>query len=340
MKWGTEVNNRQMPWKGEKDPYKIWLSEIILQQTRVEQGLNYYKNFINRYKSICQLAHAKDEEVFKLWEGLGYYTRCRNLLATARKICLELKGKFPNQYSDIVKLKGVGPYTAAAIASFAYNLPHAVVDGNVMRVLARFFGIDIAIDSPSGKKTFASLAQTLLDTANPAIYNQSIMDFGATVCTPAKPQCISCPLNTKCYAFSKQKVQLLPVKEKTLAKKNRWFYYIIAEWRGKFYIRKRTAKDIWHGLHEFYLIEPKKEINILNNRQFTELGEEVFTVLSVSEKYIQLLTHQKISTVFIRIKYGRRPKFSQHYQPLSLQEIEKLAFPKTIKIYLEKYLFA
>src|SRR5688572_25601737 len=176
LKWDREQNIRQMPWKEEKDPYKIWLSEIILQQTRVEQGLNYYKNFIKTYPDIRQLARAPDEKVFKLWEGLGYYTRCRNLIATARHISNELKGKFPDNYKDIEALKGVGPYTAAAISSFAFNLPHAVLDGNVFRVLARIFGIDKPVDSTEGKKYFTALAEELLDKKQPGKYNQAIMD--------------------------------------------------------------------------------------------------------------------------------------------------------------------
>ena len=185
QKWNREKNTRQMPWKGEKDPYKIWLSEIILQQTRVEQGLNYYNNFIKTFPDVHKLAKAPEEKIFKLWEGLGYYTRCRNLIASARYISKELKGKFPDTYEEIKALKGVGPYTAAAISSFAFNLPHAVVDGNVFRVLARIFGISTPIDSTEGKKKFTELANKLLDKKQPGFYNQAIMDFGAVICKPA-----------------------------------------------------------------------------------------------------------------------------------------------------------
>src|SRR5579859_1431456 len=187
--WNSSGNFREMPWKGEKDPYKVWLSEVILQQTRVQQGWAYYEKFINAFPTIKDLAAALEQKVFKLWEGLGYYSRCRNLIATARKISDEYNGRFPHTYEEILALKGVGPYTAAAIASFAYNLPHAVVDGNVVRVLARFFGITTAADTTSGKKQFAELATALLDPSQAGIYNQAIMDFGATVCTPRNPQC-------------------------------------------------------------------------------------------------------------------------------------------------------
>ncbi|MCU0351219.1 MAG: A/G-specific adenine glycosylase [Flavobacterium sp.] len=222
MYWHGTLNLRTMPWKGIKDPYKIWLSEIILQQTRVDQGMSYYEKFVANYPTIQDLATAKDEDVFKLWEGLGYYNRCTNLLFTARKVVTEFKGVFPTTYDELLTLKGVGPYTAAAIASFAYNLPYAVVDGNVFRVLARFFGIDTATDSTTGKQLFTQLANEVLDKVEPAKFNQAIMDFGATVCKPALPNCSSCTLQTKCTAYKKGLVNQLPIKEKVLTKKNRF----------------------------------------------------------------------------------------------------------------------
>ena len=194
MEWHTKYNNRKMPWKGVKDPYKIWLSEVILQQTRVDQGMAYYERFVQNYPSIKDLAAAKDEAVFKLWEGLGYYNRCKNLLYTARLITNTYGGKFPSAYEEIIALKGVGPYTAAAIASFAFNKPFAVVDGNVFRVLSRLFAIDSAIDSSIGKQKFTALAQEVLDKENAGLYNQAIMDFGATVCKPINPHCNTCHL--------------------------------------------------------------------------------------------------------------------------------------------------
>lgn len=219
MNWNSESNRRPMPWKGEKDPYKIWLSEIILQQTRVEQGIKYYQAFINEFPSIHQLANAADEKVYKLWEGLGYYNRCKNLLRTARKISNEFNGIFPASYEEIMKLSGVGPYTAAAISSFAYNEPKAVVDGNVQRVIARYFGITTPVDTNKGKLFYRQLADGLLDKKNAGLYNQAIMDFGATICKPRNPLCEACAQQRDCVAFNKGFVSQIPVKEKALQKR-------------------------------------------------------------------------------------------------------------------------
>ena len=218
LHWHAKDNTREMPWKGEKDPYKIWLSEIILQQTRVEQGLAYYNRFISTYPTVFDLAKAKDQTVFKLWEGLGYYNRCRNLLATAKEIVKTFNGKFPNDYETLLTLKGVGPYTAAAIASFAFNAPHAVLDGNVFRVIARYEGIDVPTDTTAGKKIFETRAAALLDKKRAGLYNQAIMDFGATVCKPMAPNCNACPLQKTCVAHATAQVNQIPIKEKQLVK--------------------------------------------------------------------------------------------------------------------------
>src|SRR3954471_2181765 len=255
MQWNKEENTRFLPWKGEQDPYKIWLSEVILQQTRAEQGLPYYQAFIQKYPSIDNLAQAPDSEVFKLWEGLGYYSRCKNLLATARHIMNALGGKFPDNYENILSLKGIGPYIAAAISSFAFNLPHAVVDGNVFRVLARCFGIFTPTDSTEGKKVFSELALQLLDKARPALYNQAIMDFGATICKPVNPLCSQCPEQNICAAYLNGTINELPVKEKKLQKKMRWFTYFIFNVGDKTLVHQRNTKDIWQNLYEFYLVE-------------------------------------------------------------------------------------
>ena len=227
LNWNRDENHRPMPWKGEKDPYKIWLSEVILQQTRVEQGWTYYEKFLKNFPTIFQLAAAKDEKVFKLWEGLGYYNRCKNLLFTARHIVKEFKGKFPDSYEGLLLLKGVGPYTASAIASFAYNLPHAVVDGNVFRVFSRFYGIATPIDTKEGIETFNKIAAENLSKTQAGIYNQALMDFGATVCKPMAAQCPSCVMQKKCIAFTENQVNLLPVKLKSIQKKNRFFDFFI-----------------------------------------------------------------------------------------------------------------
>src|SRR5579859_4925347 len=199
--WNSSGNFREMPWKGEKDPYKVWLSEVILQQTRVQQGWAYYEKFINAFPTIHDLAVAPEQQIFKLWEGLGYYSRCRNLIATAKKIDAEYNGRFPSSYEEILALKGIGPYTAAAIASFAFGLPHAVVDGNVTRVLSRYFGNSTPIDTVAGKKLYTELADVLLDKGQPDSYNQAIMDFGATICLPRNPLCADCVQQAGCQAW-------------------------------------------------------------------------------------------------------------------------------------------
>ena len=261
MDW-YEPDARPMPWKAEKNPYLVWLSEVILQQTRVEQGLPYFQRFKNRYPAVEDLANAPEDELMKLWEGLGYYSRARNLHSTAKFIANVLNGIFPTAYNDILKLKGVGPYTASAISSFAFGLPHAVVDGNVYRVLSRIFGIDDAIDSTKGKNNFNSLAQELLDKENPAEYNQAIIDFGAIQCSPKSPSCEDCPFNGQCFAFLNNQVDLFPVKSKKIKKKTRFFNYLILNSNDKLLIGKRSEKDIWRNLYEFPIIETNSLITI------------------------------------------------------------------------------
>ncbi|MEO6489608.1 MAG: A/G-specific adenine glycosylase [Ferruginibacter sp.] len=335
LEWNHIDNDRMMPWKGEKDPYKIWLSEIILQQTRVEQGRAYYNRFINQFPTIQQLASATDITVFKLWEGLGYYSRCKNLLETARFISGSLAGIFPRTYDEILQLKGIGPYTAAAISSFAYDLPHAVVDGNVMRVLARFFAIGDPVDSTVGKKLFTSVAGKLLDTKSPATYNQAIMDFGATVCKPQSPLCSSCCLVSKCAAFRSGSVDLYPVKINKLVKRNRWFYYIVAEYKGKFLIRKRTRKDIWQNLYEFILVENDKIITykkLLFTKKIAMIIGDNYKVLGISKQYRQQLTHQTIHGCFIHIEWDKKHQLDE-FIAVTRSGLDKLAFPRFITKY-------
>lgn len=342
QKWNREKNTRQMPWKGEKDPYKIWLSEIILQQTRVEQGLHYYNNFIKTFPDVHKLAKAPEEKVFKLWEGLGYYTRCRNLIASAKYISKELHGKFPDTYEEIKALKGVGPYTAAAISSFAFNLPHAVVDGNVFRVLARIFGISIPIDSTEGKRKFAELANQLLDKKQPGFYNQAIMDFGAVICKPA-PVCSQCAFKKNCYAFLNNKINELPVKEKRLTIKKRWFYYLVLEHEGKTAIRQRTGKDIWQQLYEFPMMEMDKEQDLntilLQAEKKGLLQKRNYDLISVSSPYKQQLSHQLIAGQFIKINLKKIPGVKNNpvaarWLWLANNKLSKYAFPKFINLYL------
>lgn len=338
LRWNQSENMRVMPWKGEKEPYKIWLSEIILQQTRVEQGLNYYIRFLQAFPTINHLAEASETVVFKLWEGLGYYTRCKNLIATAKYISIHLNGVFPNNYNDILQLKGIGPYTAAAIASFAFNLPYAVVDGNVFRVLARYFALANPIDSSEGKIFFTALANKLLDIQHPGIYNQALMDFGATICKPQLPLCTTCVLNKHCGAFLKNQVTSLPVKEKKITKKVRWFYYLLVEFNGCKYIRKRGPGDIWENLYEFILIEANSSIDTDKLRELESIkfifNDNPFDVIGISSIYKQQLTHQTIYGQFIKINTSK-PLSITGYDLATAEEINKLPFPKFITAYLK-----
>ncbi len=330
-----------MPWKEEKEPYKIWLSEIILQQTRVEQGLTYYNKFIIKYPSLQYLAQANDNDVFKLWEGLGYYSRCKNLLATARYIYFELNNVFPKTYEDLLALPGVGTYTAAAISSFAYNLPFAVLDGNVLRVLARFFGKKIPIDTSEGKRFFSNLSQQLLVKKYPALYNQAIMDFGATICKPKLPLCDACILHKDCVALKENLVADLPVKSKKLVKKSRYLYFFIAEYKGKIYVRKRTEKDIWQNLWEFILIEKTEKLTaekVISSNDFFALFSKKDKVSFISKFYTQQLTHQSIEGVFIHLSLSNVVK-DKRYILTTKNDLNTIAFPRFITKYLEQNSF-
>ncbi|HSU50960.1 MAG TPA: A/G-specific adenine glycosylase [Segetibacter sp.] len=340
--WHLIENKRIMPWKGEKDPYKIWISEIILQQTRVTQGLAYYNNFMSEFPTLNSLAKASDDAVFKVWEGLGYYSRCKNLLFTARYIVDHLNGNFPTDYENLLKLKGIGPYTAAAIASFAYGLPHAVVDGNVFRVLARFFGETMPIDSIKGKELFTALASKLLYKEDPAAFNQAIMDFGATVCTPQLPNCQSCVLQQKCIAYNTGLVNKLPVKEKRLVRRRRFFSYFIFVTKDGALVRKRTEKDIWENLYEFYLFESDKEVNWkqtdIDRLLSEQLGIDRYSLVSTSSTYTQQLTHQNLSGRFYLIHLPIIPASLQNFLKLPVCELDTVPFPKFINQHLQENL--
>jgi len=339
LKWNKEKNDRQMPWKGEKDPYKIWLSEVILQQTRVEQGLKYYEKFITAFPDVHQLANAHERSIYKCWEGLGYYTRCKNLIVTAQNVSKNLKGRFPDNYDEIKKLKGIGPYTAAAIASFAFNEQRAVVDGNVFRVLARIFGIEEPIDSTKGKKAFNALAGKLLDKKNPALYNQAIMDFGAVVCKPV-PICEQCPFKQKCEAFLNDKIFSLPVKGKKVLIKKRWFNYVLLEYKEKFAVRQRHAKDIWHNLFEFLLVESGKEFDekeiVKEAKKKKWIGANSYEIEYVSPVCKQQLSHQLIKGRFTKLKLHRKPELPPDILWIRKKELKKYAFPMFINQHLRK----
>lgn len=327
-----------MPWKGEKDPYKVWISEIILQQTRVQQGLSYYNNFINSFPTVKSLALASDEAIFKAWEGLGYYSRCKNIILTAKKIVNDLGGNFPCTYEGLIALKGIGPYTAAAISSFAYGLPHAVVDGNVYRVLARYFGEALPIDSLKGKQHFTSLANELLFRKDPGAYNQAIIDFGATVCKPKVAECSNCILQESCMAYQQGLVNTLPVKEKQLMRKKRWFTYFIFLFQDTVLVNKRAQKDIWENLYEFYLYETDKDrewkAENITKWLKNQLDIKSFKINNISDLYKQQLTHQNLQGRFISISLDNLPAALLHFKPVNKEELAKIPFPKLINQYL------
>jgi A/G-specific adenine glycosylase len=338
LAWNRKLNKRSMPWKGETNPYRIWLSEIILQQTRVEQGTAYYKKFIAAFPTIQKLAKAPEKEIFKNWEGLGYYNRCRNLIATAKIISGDYKGHFPSTYEEILTLPGIGPYTAAAIASFAFGLPYPVVDGNVERILARYFGINAEAGSAAEKKLYTNIAESLLDKKNPGIYNQAIMDFGATICKPQNPLCNECVLSKNCQAFQQGWIHQLPFKSSPAIRKKRVLYYfIVTSGRDKIWIRKRSEKDIWQNLYEFILWETGKIIpqaQIIQSAFFKKhFGNQGFQIQYISPSFNQTLTHQSITSLFVHIS-KKLPKL-EGYQSVHRQDLNEYPFPKLIADYIK-----
>lgn len=332
-----QLNKRNLPWRSESDPYKIWLSEIILQQTQVVQGLAYYLKFENKYPTVRHLAKAPEDEVLKLWQGLGYYSRARNLHAAAKDIVQSQNAVFPADFQRLRSLKGVGDYTAAAIASFAFGLPHAVVDGNVYRVLSRIFGIETPIDTGLAKKQFQQLAQELLDKKNPAVHNQAIMEFGSQYCKPVNPDCNNCIFRNKCYAFKANKVAQLPLKAKKTKIKDRFFnYLVIIDKQHNIWLKKRNARDIWQGLYEFVLFETKKETalaELLTNKEVkTAIGSKPLIVHS-SKQYKHVLSHQHLYTVFCVIKV--KSFNNKSYEKATLAQLNNFAFPRLIEKFLD-----
>lgn len=327
--WYRE-NPRDLPWRNCSDPYKIWLSEIILQQTRVAQGLPYYYAFTEAYPSVRDLALARESEVLRLWQGLGYYSRARNLHFCAKYIWYELGGVFPSTFTELIKLKGVGSYTASAIASFAFGEATAVVDGNVFRVLARYFGIETDIASSRAKKEFESLANQLMPQDNPGEFNQAMMDFGARQCTPSNPACESCPIQRTCFAFTHQMISSLPVKINKVKVKERRLNYMVIRCGDEWVWKRRGAGDIWEGLFDFPL-EENSEIHTLINTE----------PKPYPKKYRHLLSHQKLEAEFSEIGFPeeKRPLLSQWcedkgFMLVKESEIEYLAKPKLIVNFL------
>ncbi|MBA4850830.1 A/G-specific adenine glycosylase [Emticicia sp. BO119] len=334
-------NKRDLPWRNTKDPYKIWLSEVILQQTRVVQGLPYYLKFVEKYPAVMDLASADEKEVLRLWQGLGYYSRARNMHKTAKIITSELNGKFPETYAGLVKLKGIGPYTAAAIASFAFDEKVAVVDGNVYRVLARIFGLETDIASHEAKKIFGDLANELISDTTPGTHNQAMMEFGATYCTPASPGCMFCIFHYDCEANAKGKQAVLPVKSKKVKVKSRYFDYFVIEQSGKLMMSQRGSKDIWEGLYDFYLVESQDsllKIEATDNDFLLDILP-VSTIKNTSEIYKHILTHQNIEVRFwhIMINEGHGLQIPLDYDFYSWQEVDDLPKPILIEKYLKKH---
>ena len=336
LRW-HETYDRNMPWKSRTDAYAIWLSEIILQQTRVEQGLPYYIRFLDKFPTVHDLAKAEEQAVMKLWEGLGYYSRARNLHFTAKYISEQLEGHFPNNYKGLLTLKGVGPYTAAAIASFAFHLPHAVVDGNVFRVLARYSTNFTDISSSLGRKEFTTLANELLDAKQPAKFNQALMDLGAMICKPTNPNCTTCPVSLDCRALSQNIISELPVKLKKIKRKTRYFYYFVFRKETTTWIQKRTKKDIWQSLYEFPHMESNENISeqviqdyllkiAPKSKEFQRVGP-----------FTQLLTHQKIIGTFLVLDVKKPPNL-EDVLPVKDDKLGTFPFPKMMTKFWDDYL--
>jgi A/G-specific adenine glycosylase len=337
-----KTNKRDLPWRETNDPYKIWLSEIILQQTRVAQGTDYYLKFVQNYPHIKLLADASEDEILKLWQGLGYYSRARNLHHAAKEVCVKYDGKFPTDFKDVKQLKGIGNYTASAICSFAYHQHYAVVDGNVFRVLSRVFGIDTPIDSPKGKKVFEELADSLLPQQYSSEYNQAIMEFGALQCVPANPDCLNCPLSGICVAFCRNLVKELPVKDKTTKVTERFFNYLFIENNGKFYLAKRTGNDIWKNLYELPLIESDRLFSVeelIENESFQHIfnQESDIRISNGVFDFKHILTHRRINARFFSVQTNS-VNMNKNFQEVLKEELEDYAVSRLTEMFFEKAL--
>jgi A/G-specific adenine glycosylase len=344
IKW-YEINKRDLPWRNTKEPYQIWVSEIILQQTRVDQALLYYMKFNEEFPNVQTLAKASQEKILKVWQGLGYYSRARNMHFTAKYIVNELNSTFPNSYSGLIKLKGIGSYTASAIASFAYNERVAAVDGNVLRVLSRIFAENTPINSTKGKKIFDELANELIKRQDPGTFNQAMMEFGALQCVPKNPKCDICSINKACKGFIQNQVYQLPVKNKAIKKRNRYFNYFFIEDNHHTYIKQRTSKDIWTGLFEFPMIESSKYMDfksLISDKHWKILFTDTSIVLqSATEKIIHQLTHQKIEAVFYHLKISSLTNYTfneNDYLKIQIDDLNNYPVPKIIENYIKNNL--
>ncbi|MDR1202533.1 MAG: A/G-specific adenine glycosylase [Tannerellaceae bacterium] len=334
-------NKRDLPWREVSDPYIIWISEIILQQTRVVQGKDYFLRFAERFPDIQSLAEAHEDEVLKYWEGLGYYSRARNLHATARRIMEQYGGKFPTEYKEVLSLKGIGEYTAAAIVSFVWDQPYPVVDGNVFRVLSRLFALDTPIDTGKGKKEYTELATSIMNPGKAGLHNQAIMEFGALQCTPQNPNCMFCPLQSKCMGYASGSPLFFPVKQNKTKTRNRYFYYLHITYRGRTWLNRRSNKDIWKSLYEFPLIEteiPVDFIQLQEKENFRQLLKEAGK-LSISVELSDVkhvLSHQILYATFYKIEIEKIPASLQSCIEISNDAINEYAVPRLLRIYLEK----
>ena len=335
-------HKRDLSWRHTRDPYKIWLSEIILQQTRVAQGKPYYEKFVNTYPTVFELAAASETEVLRLWQGLGYYSRARNLHACAKMVVNEYEGRFPDTYDELLKLKGVGKYTAAAIAAFAFDQPAAVVDGNVYRVLSRVFGIAEDIASTKGAKTFEKKAWSLVPETTAADYNQGIMEFGALQCTPKSPACALCPFSLDCYAYNHNAQDSLPVKLKKVKVRTRYFHYLVFKSGEQYWMKERGPKDVWQGLYDFEIYEGERALD--TEAVLDAVPESLrphLVLANESAEYKHILTHQRIFARFYLLEAGEEAKglMSSVLKPYSIEEIKALPKPVLIQKYLEDVIF-
>jgi A/G-specific adenine glycosylase len=331
------INKRDLPWRNTNNPYAIWLSEIMLQQTRVAQGLPYFERFIAAFPTVFDLANANEEQVLKLWQGLGYYSRARNMHKTAQIVANDYNGIFPSSYTELLKLKGIGEYTAAAIASFSFDEKVAVVDGNVFRVISRYLNIETDISSATAKKAFAAIANELMENRDSALFNQAIMEFGALQCVPKNPNCSDCVLNHSCAALQHKKVDQLPVKSKKTKITNRYFNYLIFEdQQSNTILRKRTEKGIWHNLYEFPMIETETETateTIIEQIKMMYSDYGIESITTFEETIQHKLSHQLLSLRFYKITINKIPTNS-----LPISTINSYPFPIVLIKFIEKYL--
>ena len=311
-------HKRDLPWRGETDPYKIWVSEIILQQTRVQQGWDYYLRFIDNFPDVKALAEADEDRVLKVWQGLGYYSRARNMHAAAREIMEKHGGHFPNEYDKILSLKGIGNYTAAAISSIAFGLPYPAVDGNVIRIVSRIFGICDDVTQPAVVKKITAICETEIDSNRPGVFNQAAMDFGAIQCVPRNPNCDECPFQSSCYAYNNHLVDILPVKKKKAESKHRYFHYTVYLSDNQTIIEKRTGSDIWRNMYQFPLTET-------NSEEYAD--KPLFSIREV-------LSHQIIHAAFYVKNVKKLPKLSQNQLVIPFDDMEKYPMPKIMTEFL------